>query len=180
MVSWRVDWGAEIFPFLICLLELKDVWEIFSQPQKNSLHTGRISYWMWNESQLMKERFYVSIKKHRRSSRKAQYHWVLYQYIENTCAFLLAGSHKIQGVLSLASEREALLCIYSSLVQPVTGSRTLTQRVREARSLLVTEHPVNPFTSTEGPQDASAKSCLTSFKFGRTAIMSFLFYLHPC
>lgn len=95
VVSWGVGWGAEFFQFLICLLELKNIWEMVSQPQKNSLQTGGITYWMWNVSWFMKERFYVSIKKHRRSSSKARYHWVLYQQIENTCAFLLAGSHKI-------------------------------------------------------------------------------------
>lgn len=41
-------------------------------------------------------RFYASSEKHWRSSSKAQYHWILYQQIENTCAFVLAGSHKIQ------------------------------------------------------------------------------------
>jgi len=42
----------------------------------------------------MKEGFYVSVKKNRRSFSKAWYHWVLYQQIENTCAFLLAGSQR--------------------------------------------------------------------------------------
>lgn len=88
--------GSRVFHFLICLFELKNIWEIFSQPQKNSLQTGGITDWIWNESRFVKERFYVSSKKHRRSSSKARYHWILYQQIENTCAFLLAGSHKIQ------------------------------------------------------------------------------------
>lgn len=123
----------------------------------------------------------MSIKKHRCSSSKAGYHWVLYQQIENRCSFLLAGSHKIFFFFfffiypSLVAERAALLCVYSSLIQPITGSRTLTQRVGERRSFLVTEHSMNPFSSTEGQEDTSAKSALVSCKFGGATIMPFVF-----
>lgn len=132
----------------------------------------------------MKERFYVSIKKNRRSSSKAWHHWALYQQIENTCAFLLAGSHKILFLilffLSLVAERAAVLCVYSPLTQPITGSRTLTQQEGEGSSLLITEHSMNPFSSTEGSEDTLATSTLTSCKLGETTIMSFLFYFGAC
>lgn len=118
----------------------------------------------------------MSIKQHRCSSSKAWYHWVLYQQIENTCSFLLAGSHKIYFIFfSLVAERAALLCVYSSLIQPITGSRTLTETVGERRSFLVREHSMNPFNSAEGQEDISAKSALPSYKFGGTTIMTFLF-----
>lgn len=81
--------------------------------------------------------------------------------------------------LSLVAERAELLCVYSCLIQPITGSRTLTQWVGDGRSLLVTEHSTNPFSSAEEPEDTLAKSALTSSKFGRTTIMSF-FYFGAC
>lgn len=107
----------------------------------------------------------MSIRKHRRSSSKAWYHWVLYQQIENTCSFLLAGSHKILfffSFLSLVAERAALFRVYSSLIQPITVFRTLTQQLGERRSLLVTEHSMNPFSSAEGQEDTSVKLALAS------------------
>lgn len=92
-VSWGVGWGAGAF---ISRSDFSN-WKIYEKYLVSHRRTlCRLVELHIGYEMNLRSRFYMSSEKHRRSSSKARYHWILYQQIENTCAFLLAGSHKSQ------------------------------------------------------------------------------------